>query len=66
MTDRITSEIHDPEKDEGLLEGDVNKYLSCFKCDLIAFDEMLIEEIKARKEELEAAQKEATALNERM
>ena len=40
--------------------------MGCFKVDLTAFDQMLIQEIKERKEELEAAQKEATALNERM
>lgn len=66
VTDRVLSEVHDPEKDEGLLEQDVNSYMACFNVDLSSFDSLLIEEIKSRKEELEGAQKEAAALNERM
>ncbi len=66
MTDRVLSEVHDPEKDEGLLEQDVNSYMACFNVDLTSFDSLLIEEIKSRKSELEDAQKEAAALNERM
>lgn len=66
VTDRVLSEVHDPEKDEGLLEQDVNSYMACFNVDLTSFDSLLIEEIKSRKSELEDAQKEAAALNERM
>ena len=66
VTDRVLSEVHDAEKDEGLLEQDINKYMECFNIDLTAFDNLLIQEIKERKEDLEKAQKEATALNERM
>ena len=66
VTDRVLSEVRDPEKDEGLLEQDVNSYMACFNVDLTSFDSLLIEEIKSRKSELEDAQKEAAALNERM
>ena len=53
LTDRILSEIHDPEADEGLLELDKDKYMHCFNVDLREFDNLLVEEIKNKKNELQ-------------
>lgn len=55
VTDRVLSEVHDPEKDEGLIEQDVSSYMNCFNVDLTTFDSLLIQEIKDRKIELENA-----------
>ena len=46
VTDRILSEVHDPENDEGLIEIKIDKYLDCFSIDLSQLDELLCGEIK--------------------
>ena len=38
VRDRIISEVHDPETDEGLLEEEVEQYMDCFSVDLSTFD----------------------------
>ena len=38
VRDRIISEVHDPETDEGLLEEEVESYMDCFSVDLTTFD----------------------------
>lgn len=57
VTDRILSEVHDPKTDQGLLETDLEKYLACFQVDLGGFDELLIQEIKNRKADVDEAEK---------
>ena len=59
VTDRIMSEIHDPDADEGLLELDVQRYMNCFSIDLAKFDEVLCDEIKQKKNDLATAEKAA-------
>mmetsp|Transcript_25519 Transcript_25519/g.34100 ORF Transcript_25519/g.34100 Transcript_25519/m.34100 type:complete len:214 (-) Transcript_25519:882-1523(-) len=66
VTDRVLSEVHDPETDEGLIEEDIDRYMSCFSVDLSGFDQLLIKEIKNRKADLESAQQEAETLQEKM
>eukprot|EP00354_Favella_ehrenbergii_P010000 CAMPEP_0170466912 /NCGR_PEP_ID=MMETSP0123-20130129/10692_1 /TAXON_ID=182087 /ORGANISM="Favella ehrenbergii, Strain Fehren 1" /LENGTH=234 /DNA_ID=CAMNT_0010733155 /DNA_START=161 /DNA_END=867 /DNA_ORIENTATION=- len=56
----------DPETDEGLIEEDIDHYMSCFSVDLSGFDQLLIKEIKNRKADLESAQQEAETLQEKM
>ena len=45
VIDRILSETHDPDKDEGLLEIDPRKYMACFNVNLDQMDKLLCEEI---------------------
>lgn len=52
LTDRLLAEINDPETDEGLLDLDKDKYLRCFNVDLREFDNLLVEEIRNKKNEL--------------
>ena len=53
LTDRIVTEIYDPEQDEGLLEVEKERYMSCFNVDMREFDNILVEEITMKKEELQ-------------
>ena len=62
VTDRIASEIYDPDADEGLLEVDKEKYMNCFNVDLRQFDKLLEEEITVKKNELQQAEKSASSL----
>ena len=66
LTDRILSEIHDPKADEGLLELDKDSYLSCFNVDLREFDDLLVQEIKNKKNELQQAEESARRLTTQM
>ena len=66
LTDRVLSEVHDAEVDEGLLELDKDSYLSCFNVDLREFDNLLGQEIKNKKEELKQAEESARKLTAQM
>ena len=52
VVDRILSETHDPDKDEGLLEIDPKKYMACFNVNLDMMDKLLCEEIQNKTAEL--------------
>ena len=62
VTDRIMSEVHDPEHDEGLIEVKIHKYMECFNIDLSALDDLLCEEIKIKQDDLRRAEKAAQNL----
>lgn len=59
VTDRILSEIHDPDADEGLLEIEFQKYMECFHVDLGGFDDLLVKEIQGRRTDLSQAEQAA-------
>ena len=66
VVDRVMSEVHDPETDEGLLELQMENYMECFHVDLSAFDKLLTQEITNKREELEKAEKAAQNLTVQM
>jgi hypothetical protein len=65
VTDRIMSEVHDPEMDDGLLEIDVDQYMDCMNVDLAVMDKLLVEEITKKEKDLEIAEEAAQALIEK-
>ena len=52
VTERVMSEVHDPEQDAGLLELDIERYMGCLSFDLVGLDNLLSEEVKNRRDEL--------------
>lgn len=66
MTERVMSEVYDPEDDEGLLEIEVQKYMSCINVDVTELDKLLVEEIRQKKDDLQAAEKSANNLISKM
>ena len=57
VTERIMSEVFDPEQDAGLLELDIHKYMGCLNFDLAELDNLLSEEVKNRRSELQLAER---------
>ena len=51
------SEVHDPEQDAGLLELDIDRYMKCLSFDLAGLDNLLSDEVKDRRAELQLAEK---------
>ena len=66
VLDRAVREQYDPTTDGGILEIDIQRYLDCFHLDIASFDELLIEEIKNRKADLESARLRVDAMNTKM
>ena len=52
VTERIMSEVHDPEQDAGLLELEIERYMGCLNFDLAGLDNLLSEEVKNRRAEV--------------
>jgi len=59
VVDRVMSEVHDPAKDEGLLEIKIESYMECFHVDLAEFDSLLTKEVDSKRQELKKAEKAA-------
>ena len=59
VTERIMSEVHDPEQDAGLLELDIDRYMKCISFDLAGLDNLLSDEVKDRRAELQLAEKQS-------
>ena len=57
VTERIMSEVHDPELDAGLLELDIDRYMGCLTFDLVGLDNLLSDEVINRRAELQLAEK---------
>ena len=62
VTERVMSEVYDADEDEGLLEIQVEKYMSCLNVDIAELDKLLVEEIKQKKDDLQSAERQANKL----